>query len=182
MLLRIFPLIFDAFGQFFHFALIVLVMGVVALIVGELLPRKYFDYTAFPFRPFRWEKNGEIYEQLHIRKWKDRLPDMSKYIRSMVAKKMISPRNPRFTHRLILETCIAELVHGVLILLSPIFTQHLSGFYGEIAMVLYALGNVPFILIQRYNRPRLVMLIEKQLAAQQRVQSKTKDNDLCTLY
>jgi len=28
--------------------------------------------------------------------------------------------------------------------------------------VLYALGNIPFVMIQRYNRPRLVKLLNRQ--------------------
>lgn len=175
MLIRFFYLIPEAVGQFLHFALIVLIMGSIAFVAGELLPRKNFDYTSFPYRSFKWEKNGTIYNKLRIQKWKDRVPDMSKYVKTMFAKEIVSARDPKYTHRLILETCVAELVHYVLILLSPIFTQYMDGIYGNIASVLYVLGNLPFVLIQRYNRPRLIQLMEKQRAAKMRLQNTVKD-------
>jgi glycosyl-4,4'-diaponeurosporenoate acyltransferase len=155
-------------NQLFLTAIIFIVMGSVFFIVGEMLPRKNLDYTTFPFRAFRWEQDGKIYQKIGIHKWKDRLPDMSKHIRKMFAKKISAPRSPEYTHRLILETCIAELIHTALILFSPIFRRHLIGIYGEIAMLLYILGNLPFILIQRYNRPRLIMLMEKQRLSRRR--------------
>ena len=34
--------------------------------------------------------------------------------------------------------------------------------WGLIASILYALGNLPFVLIQRYNRPRFKLLMERQ--------------------
>ena len=174
MLIRFFYLIPEFVEQFLLFAFIVIVVGALAFLVGELLPRKNFDYTAFPYRPFKWEREGRIYEKLHIQKWKDHVPDMSKHVKTMFAKEIVSPRDPEYTRRLILETCVAELTHDVLVLLSPIFPQYMTGVYADIAMLIYALGNIPFILIQRYNRPRLVQLMEKQLAAQERIK-KTRE-------
>ncbi len=175
MLIRFFHLIPKAIEQFLLFAFIVVIVGAISFLAGELLPRRNFDYTSFPYRPFKWERNGEIYHILHIQKWKDHVPDMSKYVKTMFAKEIVSARDPEYTRRLILETCVAELVHTVLILLSPIFTQYMAGIYGNIASIVYALCNLPFILIQRYNRPRLVMLMEKQLAAKERERLKKKD-------
>lgn len=175
MLIRFFHLIPIAIEQFLLFAFIVLIVGAISFVVGELLPRKNFDYTAFPYRPFRWEKNGEIYRKIRIEKWKDHVPDMSRHVKTMFAKEIVSPRDPEYTRRLILETCVAELVHYVLMLLSPIFPQYMLPFYGDLGMVAYVLGNLPFVLIQRYNRPRLIRLMEKQLAAQERAKMKIKE-------
>ena len=36
-----------------------------------------------------------------------------------------------------------------------------AGRAGVVAMVLHALGNVPFAIIQRYNRPRLVEILDR---------------------
>ena len=46
-------------------------------------------------------------------------------------------------------------------LLSPIFMVLVAGRAGIVAMVLHVLGNVPFAIIQRYNRPRLVEILER---------------------
>ena len=179
MLIRFFYLVPAAVEQFLLFAFIAVVVGAISFVLGELLPRSNFDYTVFPYRPFRWEQNGEIYRLLHIQRWKDRVPDMSKYVKTMFTKEIVSPRDPEFTRRLILETCVAELIHYILILLSPIFPQYMPGVYGDVAMLVYSLGNLPFILIQRYNRPRLIKLMEKQLAAQERTKTKKKESKPC---
>lgn len=168
MLIRFFYLVPEFIEQFLLFALIVVIIGALAFLGGEMLPRKNFDYAAFPYKPFRWERDGQIYEKLLIRKWKDRVPDMSKHVKTMFAKQIVSPRDPEYTRRLILETCVAELTHEVLMLISPIFPHYMTGAYADVAMLVYALGNVPFILIQRYNRPRLIRLMERQLAAQKK--------------
>ena len=130
-------------------------------VIGEMLPRKNFDYTAFPYRQFRWEKSGKFYRMIQIQKWKDRVPDMSKYVKTMFAKQIVNARDPEYTRRLILETCVAELIHYILMLISPVFTEYMTGIYGSIASYLYILGNLPFIVIQRYNRPRFLRLMQK---------------------
>ena len=88
---------------------------------------------------------------------------MSRYIPHTFRKKMGVMRSPDHIEGLIRETCVAELVHVVLILLSPVFLVLLPKGWNWICMLLYDLfGNLPFILIQRYNRPRLIVLMERQ--------------------
>lgn len=62
---------------------------------------------------------------------------------------------------LIDETCVAELIHVVLIFACPLFWLIFRTTFGLIVGILYGLSHVPFILIQRYNRPRLVALYRK---------------------
>ncbi len=153
------------FGIVLRFGLICAVMGVINFCICESMPRKNFDYRAFPYRTFSWEKGGMIYQKLRIQKWKDRVPDMSRYMPKTFRKKLTIMRSPDFLEGLIAETCVAEMVHWVLTLLSPIFLILMPRVWNWISMVLYVLvGNLPFIIIQRYNRPRLVMILERQLA------------------
>ena len=64
---------------------------------------------------------------------------------------------------LIAETCVAECVHWALIVLSlGLFLFWRGGWAFAFWLVYNILGNVPFIIIQRYNRPRLVMLEERR--------------------
>ncbi len=63
------------------------------------------------------------------------------------------------------ETCVAEFTHFVLILLGFYALRLWPGTGGAVVTAIYILfGNLPFLIIQRYNRPRL----QKLLAAQQR--------------
>lgn len=48
-------------------------IGILAHILGEALPRKWFHWDRFPYRTFSWEREGRVYEAMGIRPWKDRL-------------------------------------------------------------------------------------------------------------
>ena len=53
------------------------IIGILAHILGEKLPRAKFDPEKFPYAPYAWEKYGKVYEKLGIAKWKDKIPDKS---------------------------------------------------------------------------------------------------------
>ena len=151
------------FGLLLRFGVICLVMGLLLFAIGEKMPRKNFDYRAFPYAAYAWERGGDIYLKLGINRWKDKVPDMSRYIPHTFRKKIGVMRSPEHVEGLIRETCVAELVHMVLIVLSPVFLVLMPRGWNWVCMLLYDLiGNLPFILIQRYNRPRLVILLERQ--------------------
>lgn len=149
-------------SNFLGFAFLCAIIGPMGFFVGQLWPRKNFNYRQFPFAPFKWEREGMIYLKIGIQYWKDRVPDISQYIKSMVNKRMGVFRSCEYIRQLIVETCIAEMVHFLLILASPAFLICLKGTWGLVGMISYIVGNIPFILIQRYNRPRLIKLLERQ--------------------
>ncbi|NLD58634.1 MAG: hypothetical protein GX647_03095 [Clostridiales bacterium] len=163
MLVRFLLKIPAFFGLVLRFGVICLVMGLMCFLIGELLPRRNFDYRAFPYTAFRWEDGGNFYLRFSINRWKDRVPDMSRYIPHTFRKKLNVMRSPDHIEGLIRETCVAELVHWVLILLSPLLLVLMPKIWNWACMAIYILlGNLPFIMIQRYNRPRLLKLMERQ--------------------
>ena len=143
---------------FWRAALYAAALGVLAHPVGQALPRRWFDPHQAPYRCRDWEKGGRVYNKLHIRRWKDRLPDMSRLMPDMVKKKLAAA-DPM---SLVQETCVAECVHFCLGLLSlGAFALCRSGWMVCIVAVYILLGNLPFQIIQRYNRPRLLRLMRK---------------------
>lgn len=58
------------------------------------------------------------------------------------------------------ETCIAELVHALLCVAGVGAVFIWRGIGGWLFFILYAFGNLPFIIIQRYNRPKLMRLLQ----------------------
>lgn len=130
-------------------------IGVLSNIVGNALPRRWFDPEDFPFRTFDWEDGGRVYEKLGIRLWKDKLPDMSKIVPGMYRKAVNTRPNQENLQRLIQESCVAEFVHYVLIVLSLGVVKLWKGKWGWFIWSLCVLGNLPFAIIQRFNRPRL---------------------------
>ena len=59
----------------------VAIIGALSNIAAIFIDRSRIKEEKFPFRPFRWEKNGRIYDRINIRKWKNRVPDMSRILR-----------------------------------------------------------------------------------------------------
>lgn len=147
--------------EFIQCALYVLLLGIASHFIGQALPRHWFDPTSFTFRMHDWEKDGSFYRKIRIRQWKDKLPDASKACPDMYRKEITAAPSEAHLQRLIEESCVAEFVHKVLILLSLLVVKIWKGKNGWPCWVLCVLGNLPFVFIQRYNRPRLQALLHR---------------------
>ena len=137
------------------------ICSLVILIVGLAMPRRWFNPGNRLFAEREWENGGRVYNRLHISKWKSKMPDMSKHINSMIAKRLQGRETTDDIRVLISETCVAEAAHLVLIVLSLGMIVIWQSIGGVICCMFYALGNVPYIIIQRYNRPRLVRMMRR---------------------
>lgn len=62
---------------------------------------------------------------------------------------------------MIQETCIAEWVHDLLCIAGFGCVFLWKGIGGWLVSLLYAVGNLPYIIIQRYNRPKFIRLLKK---------------------
>ena len=138
-------------------------IGFLSFLLGRVLPRSWFRENSFLFKTRPWEKNGAIYNTVFkIKTWQAKVPDMSRYFSKIMPAKKITADFPEVLPRMITETCIAEGIHWLLCLGAPAFLWLWPGRGGILFMTAYILlGNLPFILIQRYNRPRFVRLREK---------------------
>lgn len=146
-------------------------LGLLSFVAGRAIPKRVINEKAFPFCHFPFEKEGRIYERLKIRKWQGKLPDMSRVCKRIMApKKMTGAATLRKTEYMIKETCIAELVHILLIIFGaaciPMCKKRL---YGIVLYCLWAIGNLPFIIAQRYNRARLSRLNQRLLERQSQI-------------
>ena len=143
--------------------------GVASHFIGEALPRQCFDPCRFPFSPWPWEKSGRLYRALRVHAWKNRLPDMSRVAPDMVKKRVSLTGSSGEVRRVAIETCVAEVVHWALMLLSFIIYLLCPRPLGAALAVLYGLSHIPFIIIQRYNRPTLVTLAERLKQREERI-------------
>lgn len=139
-----------------------MVIGILLFFIGRIVPKKRFHYDRFPYRLFGFERGGQVYHVIGIRKWKNTFPDMSIIFPKLIPSKKL-PGNVNAAHieLMIQETCVAELTHFLLGILGLGCVLVWRSTEGWILASLYALGNVPYILIQRYNRPKLVLLLYK---------------------
>ncbi len=153
--------LFKPLYVFLRMASIVGIIGIAAFFIGESLPRSMYDYRRFPFKCYKWERNGEIYVKLGVRWFKTHSIDMSSIMPKAFPKQNTMSRDKAHLERLVQEMCNAELVHWILTFLSPVFWLLIEGWYGVAIAIGYALSNLSDIMIQRYNRPRIVMIIKR---------------------
>lgn len=142
------------------------VMGVIqvaAALVCINLPDRFFDPDAFLFRSHGFERNGQIYQTLFkVKLWKHLLPDgAAAWKKRGFRKKKLDNLSEENLERYLVESARGELTHWLAILPFWVF-----GFFTppEVVpmMLAYALViNLPCILVQRYNRPRIKQLLDK---------------------
>ncbi len=137
------------------------ILGVAAYPVGRIISKFDPDPESFLFKEHPWELGGKIYEKLHIKSWQARIPDVSQVLhRWMPRKKLHVGFTAETVRTMISETCTAEVIHDLLNIAGLRLLGLWTGVGGVIMYLIYVLfGNLPFILVQRYNRPRLKMLL-----------------------
>ena len=142
-----------------------LLVGLLAFWGGRMLTGVHFCAEAFPFRPFAWERDGKLYRRLRVQRWQAHLPDMSRILPgTMPPKRLAKGTGAAQLERLVQETCIAEVTHTLLCVLGCGCALLWRGGGGAVMALVYAAGNVPFLIAQRYNRPRLVRLARRAAA------------------
>lgn len=129
------------------------------------LPDSVLSSDSFLFRSRSYENGGLIYDKMfRVSQWKHLVPDgniVSKQKR--FKKKHLQNFSGENISRFLLESARAELSHWLAILPFWLF-----GFFVPSGvlwyMLIYALAiNLPCIIIQRYNRPRLQRLLDRMM-------------------
>lgn len=139
------------------------VTGFLSFWLGRLFPKNRIHWNRPPFRSMKWEQNGRIYRKLGVHFWHKRLPDMSRILPGiMPAKAITKPVELPQLLVMIQETCVAETVHAVLVIVGVPCLWIDPGFGGILWTAGNTVVNMLFVVIQRYNRPRLAHLYEKK--------------------
>ena len=127
------------------------------------LPKRLFSCNRAFYRAFHFEKR--LYRILRVNRWKDHLPEaggLAGFSKRSLAGELTLP----YVETFLTETCIAEVGHlciGVLGFCSVGFSWLLPDPYPYIPLflgfaALDLLVQLLFVIIQRYNRPRLMRL------------------------
>ena len=152
-----------------------LILGALSFIGGRLWPKSCIRWDVFPLAPFEFENNGKIYKKIGIAKWQSHVPDMSRvFTKIMPAKKITGRPKAETLVTMIKETCVAEVTHWLLILFGFGYLAIWHGAGGRICFILSVLVNLVFIVIQRYNRPRFVSLLERKTGAKGSFEERSK--------
>lgn len=135
--------------SFYHFA--------IRLLIGFCYKLKFndkIDYNRSWFKAKNFE--SKLYKNIKVKLWKKYLPTYQ--IGSFNLK-------TKTYEQIAMSTCQAEIVHETIVLFSfiPILFSIWFGaiWVFVITSVLAAIFDTLFVIIQRYNRPRIVKLINK---------------------
>ncbi len=137
------------------------VFQVSAALLCLKIPDRYLLADGFLFRERNFEEKGALYEKVFkIRTWKRFLPDGGAVTRGGYRKKHIREYSKENLNRFLIESCRAELSHLLAIL--PFWVY---GLFAPPIVILYMfiyalLVNLPCIIAQRYNRPRIKKVLE----------------------
>lgn len=133
----------------YHFAM--------RLIVGTVLNKimkNRADYNSRWYQPLSFEK--KLYKRLNVKKWKDILPTYN--------PEQFSVHNKTYDE-IAQVMCQAEIVHEVIFVLSflPLLAAIKFGAFAVFLFtsVLAACFDLMFVIMQRYNRPRVIKLANK---------------------
>lgn len=145
---------------------LVVFYGTAAVIVA--MPRKWqkkwFNSSNTFYRVS--EREMRFYRRISLPKWKDKLPQYNKDFEKRHLPQEITKE---YLLTYIFMTCRAEIIHyitGIVGYLS-LFFSFLSenvGYWYDVYFTIATtmmLGNMPFSMIQRYNRYRLLRLLER---------------------
>jgi glycosyl-4,4'-diaponeurosporenoate acyltransferase len=118
---------------------------------SRLLPKGIFTHNFF-FREKSFERN--LYKSIRINKWKDKLPAVNSTL-----KKLKIELNPQYLDKMIMQTYYAEFGHLTIAILGFLCILVNPNEYFLMAFICSIVNffiHIPYCLIQRYNRPRLL--------------------------
>ena len=129
----------------------------IRLVIGNLFDyklRNCVDYKRKWFAPRDFEE--KLYKKLRVKKWKKYIPTADESLFSF------ENRTPK---QILVSGCQAEIVHEVCAG-AGLLAMFLAFPFGEFwvffaTSILAALCDLVFVAIQRYNRPRLLKLMER---------------------
>jgi hypothetical protein len=135
---------------FYHFAMRLLVGTIVPHCIKSPMERRWFQPKPF---------EAGLYKKLNVKQWKDHMPTYDPASFSLRENSL---------EQIVHNSCVSEAVHEVIILFSfiPILFTLLWGALPVflITSILAALFDSCFVMMQRYNRPRLLRIISKKEA------------------
>lgn len=147
------------------FACVLLPSLFVAIII-RMLPRKWFNPDRKIYQV--GDKERQFLLKIGIKKWKDKIPEMGQTV-NFKKDKLQDANNAEYIQKFLVETCYAESLHISCAVLAIIFAFISLLFMPNLFVwpvslpvaIVYSIYNIPSILIQRYNRPRLKVQLKR---------------------
>lgn len=141
-------------------------LQVSAALICLRLPDRFYSPGSFLFRTHRFERDGRVWDTIFaVSRWKHLLPDGSAVLKNnSFRKKKLASFSDEYLTRFLTESARGELTHWL-----AIFPFWVFGFFTppEVPWMMFGyalLANIPCIIAQRYNRPRIKRILEMRRA------------------
>lgn len=140
------------------------------------IPATAFDEKRKMYKSCKWEKDGKFYNDvLKINKWKDFLPQHVG--KDGFSKDHLDDVSIEYLDEFILETCRGEWNHSMNCMFGIVLVVMNNLAMGITLTIILLLGNLPFAIIQRYNRFRLQKLKKTIIRKQERANRKILESE-----
>lgn len=149
----------------------------VFLFLFRFLTKLHFNPESKFFKIPKYET--KLYNRLGVKKWHKYIPDWGGLVgfkKDLNSNTNYSggEKNSKFYHRFIYENVNAECLHGFTILASPVLfafiNPHFYASIGTSVMIIVIIVNLVPVILQRYNRPRLIALYKKTKKKEEQTQ------------
>lgn len=136
--------------------LLILVIEVPSGYFINFIPASRFTFRGL-FKEYSFEQ--KLYKFLGVKQWKKYLPEGAKVMKNAFDKQHLNKKDQVYYLRFTQELCRAEALHWFhLIVVILVFLPFEVRYY----MIIYAiLSNIPCIVAQRYNRPRMIQIMNR---------------------
>lgn len=152
-----FSLAITAFTAFYHLAVRLLIGGIMQAVFKNKM-----DYRKRWFQPKGFE--AELYKKLGVKKWKNKMPTYNPETFSL---------EKHSAEEILGVTCQSEIVHEINVIASfvPLLFSPAVGDFPVflITSLLAAAFDMIFVIMQRYNRPRLLRLAKRNRVKEERL-------------
>lgn len=112
----------------------------------------------WPMRLRKFEQNGELYDKVFkIKQWKQYIPAIGPFDK----KHLVERPDKRYFSVYLLENLRADLYHQLMVVVFFVLTFLFPDAFRERLLVWNFLINVPCIMIQRFNRPRIERALQR---------------------
>jgi glycosyl-4,4'-diaponeurosporenoate acyltransferase len=114
-------------------------------------------------RQRRFESGGRWYRRwLRINRWKDKVPEAGALFRGGISKRHLPAHDAAGLELFARETRRAELAHWWAMCCGLVFVVWNPPLAAVLLLAYGVLANLPFVVIQRYNRFRIQALLQRR--------------------
>ena len=135
----------------------VILLDAIVAIITRALPKDWLSPFSSAFSVSKKER--KFLDKLKVKAWKDKIPEMGRFLCDFDKTKVQDNPTSDYVLTFLHETTMAEAMHfmsifaGFLLLLIPIPNAQISILF---VVLVNALLQIPPVLVQRYNRPKLM--------------------------